>query len=78
MVGRWNYSLRDSETLEAFAGLQWEDCCVAVRALARNYIRNREGDKNTGLYFEIELKGLGAFGRGAEELLERAILGYPR
>jgi len=78
VVGRWNYSLRDSETLEAFAGLQWEDCCVAVRALARNYIRNREGDKNTGLYFEIELKGLGAFGRGAEELLERAILGYPR
>ncbi|MEZ5484363.1 MAG: LPS assembly protein LptD [Lysobacteraceae bacterium] len=78
LVGRWNYSLQDSATLEAFAGIQWEDCCVAVRALARHYIRNREGDKNNGIYFEVELKGLGAFGRGAEELLERAILGYPR
>jgi LPS-assembly protein len=78
IVGRWNYSLVDDRTLEALGGLQWESCCVAVRLLGRHYVRNREGEKNNALYLEIELKGLGRFGRDSEELLQRAILGYSR
>lgn len=78
VLGRWNYSLADSSTIEAFAGLQWESCCVAVRILGRHYVRNREGEKNNALYLEIELKGLGRFGRDSEEMLQRAILGYSR
>jgi LPS-assembly protein len=78
ILGRWNYSIADRSTIEAFAGLQWESCCVAVRLLGRHYVRNREGEKNNALYVEIELKGLGRFGRDSEELLQRAILGYSR
>ncbi len=78
ILGRWNYSIADRRTIEAFAGLQWESCCVAVRLLGRHYVRNREGEKNNALYVEIELKGLGRFGRDSEELLQRAILGYSR
>ncbi len=78
LVGRWNYSLTDRTSLEAFGGLQWESCCMAIRLLGRHYVRNREGDKNNALYVEIELKGLGRFGRTSEELLQRAILGYTR
>jgi len=78
ILGRWNYSIADDRTIEAFAGLQWESCCVAVRVLGRHYVRNREGEKNNALYVEIELKGLGRFGRDSEELLQRAILGYAR
>jgi LPS-assembly protein len=78
VLGRWNYSIADRSTIEAFAGLQWESCCVAVRLLGRHYVRNREGEKNNALYVEIELKGLGRFGRDSEELLQRAILGYSR
>lgn len=78
ILGRWNYSIADRRTIEAFAGLQWESCCVAVRLLGRHYVRNREGEKNNALYIEIELKGLGRFGRDSEELLQRAILGYSR
>ncbi|HET6604916.1 MAG TPA: LPS assembly protein LptD [Xanthomonadaceae bacterium] len=78
LIGRWNYSLRDRSTLEAFAGVEWEGCCHAVRLLGRHYIRNREGEKNNGIYLELELKGLGAFGRRTGDLLERAILGYTR
>lgn len=76
ILGRWNYSIADRRTIEAFAGLQWESCCVAVRLLGRHYVRNREGEKNNAVYVEIELKGLGRFGRDSEELLQRAILGY--
>lgn len=78
LVGRWNYSLTDRTSLEAFGGVQWESCCMAVRVLGRHYVRNREGEKNNALYVEIELKGLGRFGRTSDELLQRAILGYTR
>lgn len=78
VIGRWNYSLRDEATIEAFAGLEYEGCCYALRLLGRHYIRNREGEKNNALYVELELKGLGSVGRRTEELLTRAILGYER
>ena len=77
-IGRWNYSLRDESTLEGFAGLEWESCCIATRVLGRHYLRNREGEKNNAIYLEIELKGLGSFGRKSGEFLQQAILGYNR
>ena len=78
LVGRWNYSLLDDTTLEAFGGVEWRDCCVALRILSRHYLRNREGEKNNALFFELELKGLASFGRDAADFLERAMLGYSR
>lgn len=78
LIGRWNYSLLDESTLEAFGGLEWEDCCVAVRFLTRHYVRNREGDKTNAFFFELELKGLASFGRNTGDFLERAMLGYSR
>lgn len=78
LVGRWNYSLLDESTLEALAGFEWESCCLAARVLTRHYVRNREGERNNGIYIELELKGLATLGRKSGELLERAILGYTR
>lgn len=78
LVGRWNYSLLDHSTLEAVGGVEWDSCCLAVRVLGRHYLRNREGEKNNGIYIELELKGLATLGRKSGELLERAILGYTR
>ncbi len=78
LFGRWNFSLRDSDTVEGLAGLQWDSCCLAVRLLGRHFIRNREGEKSNQIYLELELKGLGNAGRDTVGLLERAILGYRR
>jgi LPS-assembly protein len=78
LLGRWNHSLRDNQTLEALGGFEWKSCCVAVRLLARQYIRSFERQENFGLYLEIELNGLGSFGRDTERLLDNAILGYTR
>lgn len=78
LLGRWNYSLLDRSTLEGLAGLEWQNCCMAVRFLARNYIRDTTGDKDTAVLFEIELKGLGSLGRDTGQVLERDILGYSR
>ena len=78
LYGRWNYSLVDEQTIEALAGFEWNSCCVAVRVLGRQYIRSFESRQNFGLYLEIELNGLGSFGRDTGRLLDDAILGYVR
>lgn len=82
LVGRYYYSLGDDDTpgklLESIAGVQWESCCVAVRLVARRYIKNRDGELDDSLRLEIELKGLGSAGQKTESVLRRAIIGYDR
>jgi len=77
-VGRYYYSLLDDKPLEILAGVQWDSCCLAVRAVARRYVRNREGELDNSLQLEFILKGLGSAGRDTEGTLRRAILGYYR
>ena len=77
-VGRYYYSLQDDKPLEILAGVQWDSCCLAVRAVARRYVRNREGELDNSLQLEFVLKGLGSAGRDTEGTLRRAILGYYR
>ncbi|MET1161203.1 MAG: LPS-assembly protein LptD [Pseudoxanthomonas sp.] len=85
VVGRYYYSLHEDRIknieptlLEAVAGVQWDSCCLAVRALVRRYVRNREGDLNNSFQVEFVLKGLGSAGQNTERTLRRAILGYYR
>ncbi len=77
LVGRYYYSLMGDQLLEAFAGAEYDSCCVALRVLARRYV-NAIGQlhADTGVYFEIEFKGLGSSGQRTENFLRRAILGY--
>ena len=58
--------------------MQWDSCCLAVRALARRYVRNREGDLDTAFQVEFVLKGLSSLGQDTDRVLRRAILGYNR
>ncbi len=78
VVGRYYYSLLDSKPLEIIGGVQWDSCCLAVRVLARRYVRNREGEMNNALQVEFVLKGLGSAGQDTDRTLRRAILGYNR
>jgi LPS-assembly protein len=79
VLGRYYYSLQDKQLLESIAGVQWESCCLAVRLVGRRYLRNREeGELNSAIQLEIELKGLGSVGPDTESRLRRAILGYYR
>ncbi len=77
LIGRYYYSLQDRQLLETFVGTQYDSCCVSTRVLVRRYI-NAIGQikPNTGIYFEVEFKGLGGTGHRAENFLRRAILGY--
>ncbi len=85
LVGRYYYSLLDDasrdiepQLLEGIFGVQWDSCCIAARVVARRYVRNRTGELNDALQFEIELKGLGTAGQDTTGRLRRSILGYNR
>jgi LPS-assembly protein len=76
VVGRWNYSWLDEKPLETIAGLEYESCCWIARLVQRRYIVDRDGNTNRGIYFQLELKGLGNVGQNADEILTRGIIGY--
>ena len=63
LIGRGVYSIKDDDSLELLAGIEYESCCWAVRLTAREYIRDREVTKQTAVFLELHLKGLGSLGR---------------
>ncbi len=77
VMARWNQAINVSRNLETLAGLEYEDCCWAVRAVARQYRDSpQETDAQTGFYLELELKGLSRLGSSLENQLKSSILGY--
>ncbi|WP_406672585.1 LPS-assembly protein LptD [Natronospira sp.] len=76
VFGRWNHSLEDDETLDRFAGLEYESCCWALRFTSRRYIYNRDGDLDRNFMIQLELKGLGGVGNPVREFLGEGIMGY--
>lgn len=76
LVGGYTYSLRDKRAIDAFAGIEWDSCCTAIRVLGRHYVYDIQGDADSAIMFEIEFKGLGAYGQRTGTFLQNAILGY--
>ncbi len=77
IVGRWYRSLKEDQTLETLAGIEYNSCCWATRLLIRDYVNNAfDDDRNLAIFFQVELKGLGNLGQKTDALLERSILGY--
>jgi len=73
-IARWRYSRVDYRTLEALGGLEYETCCWAARGAYRRYQFGfdetlDEPQYTTGIYFQLELKGLTRIGAGFETLL---------
>ena len=76
VVGRWLYSLLYEETMDAFAGIEFGQCCWRVRLLARNYKNSPDSSGITSVMLQVELAGLGAFGQSIDKFLESGIYGY--
>ena len=76
VVGRWNYALDVKTTLESFAGLEYENCCWAARAVVRRYLTNEQGKHDNGIFLQLELKGLAGVGSRTVDFIERNVPGY--
>ena len=68
-LARWRYSLAEDRSLESLGGLEYETCCWAVRGAYRRYQFNTAQEYTSGVYFQLELKGLTRLGAGFQALL---------
>jgi LPS-assembly protein len=81
---RWNvyaggvYSLREETLIEEFAGLEYGSCCWKLRAVYRQYVSSRTGERDSSIAVQLELSGLSNVGVPADAFLEGAIRGYSR
>lgn len=75
-VGRWNYAVPEGRSLETFAGIEYESCCFGVRAVARRFLTDIDGDFDTGIFLQFELKGLAGIGKKTVSFLKEQIPGY--
>ena len=76
LYGQMLYSLRDDQSIESFVGFEFNSCCWGIRAVARDYVSRRSGERDRGFYLQLELKGLSNVGLSADAFLERTIRGY--
>jgi len=76
LVGRWHYSLLDSQTVEAFAGLEYGQCCWRVRLLGHHLKNEPDSAGTNGIMLQVELAGLGSIGQRVDKFFQRSIYGY--
>ena len=75
-VGRWNYAVPEGRSLELFGGIEYENCCWALRAVGRRFLTNVNGVFDTGIFLQLELKGLAGVGKKTVNFLREQIPGY--
>ncbi|MDZ7750507.1 MAG: LPS-assembly protein LptD [Gammaproteobacteria bacterium] len=83
LVGRWNYEITNDRTLDSFVGVEYENCCWGIRAVARRFLKDgdivgagTDTDYSTGFFVQLQLKGLAGIGSEAASFLEKQIPGY--
>lgn len=85
VLGRWVFSKLDHRTLEALAGVEYENCCTKIRLIGRHYVSSTnpgvtgvilDATTRNSVMFEVEFKGLGTTSPQIDTLLHRDILGY--
>ncbi|WP_239649550.1 LPS-assembly protein LptD [Methylocucumis oryzae] len=90
-VGRWQYSWLYNNTQDGFIGVEKENCCWRFRVIYRSYLNSLnpvidanqqlsnyvvEGTQQSGVFFQIELKGLTGIGEKLDNFFESSIYGY--
>ena len=76
LLGRWNYSFEKNRTLELVGGVELDRSSIIKKKVGRRFIRNTGGEFDTGIFLQIEFKGLAGYGRGTDSFLRKSIPGY--
>ena len=76
LVGSWDHDLQNERDLETVVGVEYANCCVKSRLVARKYLTADNNSYDNAIFVEFEFKGLGAFGDPAGHILEDRIHGY--
>jgi LPS-assembly protein len=74
-IGRWNYSLVDSKTLEGVVGLEYNGGCWAFRIVGQRLTTTTQ-QASTSVFVQFELNGLARLGTNPIDVLKRSVPGY--
>lgn len=74
-VGRYNYSLKENQLIEAIGGLEYDAGCWQARGVMQR-VSTATANANTALFFQLELGGLASIGSNPLNLLKRSVPGY--
>ncbi|HLP98084.1 MAG TPA: LPS-assembly protein LptD [Sideroxyarcus sp.] len=76
-VARLNYSLQDQRSLEALAGLEYNQACWAVRFVAQSFMTATR-ERSTGMFLQLELNDLVRIGSDPLDALRNSVSGYTK
>jgi LPS-assembly protein len=76
-LARWNYSMRDSRTLEALAGFEYDGGCWVFRAVGHRFVTALNA-VSTSIFLQLELNGVSRIGSNPTDVLRRNVGGYTR
>jgi LPS-assembly protein len=74
-LGRWNYSLRDQQTLESLIGAEYNADCWSLRIVAHRFAI-ATSQFSTSFFVQLELNGVSRIGTSPLDVLRRNIGGY--
>ena len=75
LIGRYNYDHTNNRNLGEVLGFEFNSCCWKTRVVYQSGL-DTSGDTQSGLYFQIVLKGLGGADTGVNSILEDSIVSY--
>ena len=83
-VGRWNYDFTNDRELETFAGLEYNNCCWRASLVFRRWLDRQDEillpeqnlKTNSGIFFQIQFKGLASVNSRVDTMLKNGIYGY--
>lgn len=81
LLAHWDYDVAQNRTLDAVAGLQYDECCWMVSAYARRWISdgNISGvgvASNNAVFFQFQLKGFAGIGEKLEQIIRSRMPGF--
>lgn len=74
-LGVWQYDWRTNDNIDLAFGLEYESCCWKTRVITRQWLKDND-EKDTALYLQFILKGLGSFGSSGESDFIEKITGF--
>jgi LPS-assembly protein len=79
-IGAYRHSLRYRMPLEYFFGVEKDTCCLRLRIIAKQSIRNTSSEvvKDNSIFFQFELKGFTNLGTKLDKFLFENIAGYSK
>jgi LPS-assembly protein len=76
-VARLSYSFQDRRTVEALAGLEYNQACWAVRFGAQSFVTATQ-ERSTPIFLQLELNDLVPIGSDVMDILRNSVSGYTK